>query len=163
MPGVKGFHGRRTAMGTIHGFLAQALMVPTGLLTAAFLTRKLGPELYGLLTVSAGIVLWIEMSVTWMFSRTTVKFVAEAEDWRAVTFAVAAAAEMGVKLETELVRGGTDGSRLSELGLPTPNVFDGGYDYHSRFEWNTVQNLEASLAYVKQLVRYWAEHGGDVT
>ncbi len=66
---------------------------------------------------------------------------------------------MGIELETELVRGGTDGSRLSEMGLPTPNVFDGGYDYHSRFEWNTVQNLEASLAFVKQLVRYWAEHG----
>jgi tripeptide aminopeptidase len=59
------------------------------------------------------------------------------------------------------VRGGTDGSRLSEMGLPTPNVFDGGYDYHSRFEWNTVQNLEVSLAFVKQLVRYWAEHGSD--
>ena len=84
MPGVKISHGRRTAIGTIHGMLAQGLVVPTGLLTAAFLTRRLGPELYGLLTVSAGIVLWIEMSVTWMFTRTTVKFVAEAEDWRAV-------------------------------------------------------------------------------
>jgi len=85
----------------------------------------------------------------------------EEKDWRAVTFAFAAAEEMGIELETELVRGGTDGSRLSEMGLPTPNVFDGGYDYHSRFEWNTVQNLEASLAYVKHLVRYWAEHGRD--
>ena len=83
----------------------------------------------------------------------------EAKDPRAVSFAFAAAEEMGIELETELVRGGTDGSRLSELGLPTPNVFNGGYDYHSRFEWNTVQNLEASLAYVKQLARYWAEHG----
>lgn len=85
----------------------------------------------------------------------------EEKDWRAVTFAFAAAEEMGIELETELVRGGTDGSRLSEMGLPTPNVFDGGYDYHSRFEWNTVQNLEASLAFVKRLVRYWAEHGPD--
>ena len=58
-----------------------------------------------------------------------------------------------------LVRGGTDGSRLSELGLPTPNVFNGGHDYHSRFEWNTVQNLELSLAYLEQLVSYWARHG----
>ncbi|MCP4203354.1 MAG: peptidase T [bacterium] len=85
----------------------------------------------------------------------------EAKDRRAVTFAFAAADEMGIELESELVRGGTDGSRLSEMGLPTPNVFDGGYDYHSRFEWNTVQNLEASLAYVQNLVRYWAEHGRD--
>ena len=61
------------------------------------------------------------------------------------------------------MRGGTDGSRLSELGLPTPNIFTGGHDYHSRFEWNTVQNLETSLAYVKQLVRTWAEQGAGNT
>ena len=85
----------------------------------------------------------------------------EEKDPRAVTFAFAAAEEMGIELTTELVRGGTDGSRLSEMGLPTPNVFNGGHDYHSRFEWNTVQNLEASLAYLERLVRYWAEHGRE--
>ena len=84
-----------------------------------------------------------------------------AADRRAVTFAFAAAEQMGITLETELVRGGTDGSRLSEMGLPTPNVFNGGHDYHSRFEWNTVQNLEASLEYLAGLMRYWADHGRD--
>lgn len=83
----------------------------------------------------------------------------EATDPRAVAFAFGAAREMGLPLREEIVRGGTDGARLSEKGLPTPNVFNGGYDYHSRFEWNTVQNLEQSLAYTKALVRYWAEHG----
>ena len=85
----------------------------------------------------------------------------EETDRRAIRFAFAAAEEMGIGLEAELVRGGTDGSRLSEMGLPTPNVFNGGHDYHSRFEWNTVQNLEASLAYLERLVRYWAEHGRE--
>jgi tripeptide aminopeptidase len=85
----------------------------------------------------------------------------EEKDPRAITFAFAAAQAMGITLEEELVRGGTDGSRLSEMGLPTPNVFNGGYDYHSRFEWNTVQNLERSLAYTKALVRQWGEHGAD--
>ena len=85
----------------------------------------------------------------------------EETDPRAISFAFAAAEEMGIELTTELVRGGTDGSRLSEMGLPTPNVFNGGHDYHSRFEWNTVQNLEASLAYLGRLVRYWAEHGRE--
>lgn len=85
----------------------------------------------------------------------------ESTDPRAISFAFAAAEEMGVGLVDELVRGGTDGSRLSEMGLPTPNVFTGGQDFHSRFEWNSVQNLEASLAYVKGLVAYWAEHGGE--
>ncbi len=85
----------------------------------------------------------------------------EQTDPRAIAFAFEAGSEIGLKLTAEQVRGGTDGSRLSEMGLPTPNVFTGGHDYHSRFEWNTVQNLEASLAYVKRLVRYWAEHGQD--
>jgi len=80
-------------------------------------------------------------------------------DPRAITFAVEAAAEMGKELKQQSVRGGTDGSRLSEMGLPTPNVFTGGHDYHSRFEWNTVQNLETAVGYVGHLVRYWAEHG----
>lgn len=85
----------------------------------------------------------------------------EETDPRAVRFARAAAESMGVTLREEVIRGGTDGSRLSELGLPTPNVFNGGHDYHSRFEWNTVQNLERSLRYTTALVRYWAEHGRD--
>lgn len=85
----------------------------------------------------------------------------EATDPRAIRFAFEAAEAMGIELVEELVRGGTDGSRLSEMGLPTPNVFTGGHDFHSRFEWNTVQNLEAALTYVKGLVSYWAEHGAD--
>lgn len=85
----------------------------------------------------------------------------EQTDPRVVSFAHAAARAMGIELEEELVRGGTDGSRLSELGLPTPNVFNGGHDYHSKFEWNTVQNLELSLDYTKALVRYWAENGAS--
>lgn len=80
-------------------------------------------------------------------------------DFRTVTFARRAASEMGISLEEELVRGGTDGSRLSEKGLPTPNIFNGGYDYHSLFEWNTVENLQRSLAYTKQLIQYWGVNG----
>ena len=83
----------------------------------------------------------------------------EQTDPRVVTFAHAAAHTIGLDLEDQLVRGGTDGSRLSERGLPTPNIFNGGHDYHSKFEWNTVQNLELSLTYTKALVRYWAENG----
>lgn len=83
----------------------------------------------------------------------------EAVDRRVITLAHEAAGAMGITLRDELVRGGTDGARLSERGLPTPNVFNGGHDYHSRFEWNTVQNLELSLAYTKALVQRWGEQG----
>lgn len=79
----------------------------------------------------------------------------EAVDPRAITVAVDAAESLGIDLAFEAVRGGTDGARLSEMGLPCPNVFTGGHDFHSRFEWNTVQNLEHALRYVHALVRQW--------
>lgn len=85
----------------------------------------------------------------------------EKADPRAVEFVHAAAAEMGRPLQEKLVRGGTDGARLSELGIPTPNLFTGGFDFHSRFEWNTVQNLERALDFVNALMAYWARHGAD--
>ena len=79
----------------------------------------------------------------------------EAVEPRAISLAVEAAEAVGIDLAFEPVRGGTDGARLSERGLPCPNVFTGGHDFHSRFEWNTVQNLERALAYTHALVRRW--------
>ena len=79
----------------------------------------------------------------------------EEKDPRTVSLAHRAAETMGIQLAERVIRGGTDGARLSELGIPTPNVFNGGHDYHSKFEWNTVQNLEFSLDFVKHLVYQW--------
>ena len=81
----------------------------------------------------------------------------EEKDRRVIDVAVEAARAMGFEPEMELVRGGTDGARLSEKGLPTPNVFTGGYDFHSLFEWNTVENLQRALEYTHRLVHAWAE------
>ena len=81
----------------------------------------------------------------------------EEKDPRTVTLAHRAANSMGIQLEERVIRGGTDGARLSELGIPTPNIFNGGHDYHSKFEWNTVQNLSSSLDYLKHLVYQWGE------
>ena len=83
----------------------------------------------------------------------------EAKDRRVIDLAVEAARAMGFEPALEPVRGGTDGARLSEMGVPTPNVFTGGHDFHSRFEWNTVQNLERTLEYARVLVRTWGERG----
>ncbi|MEL7362901.1 MAG: peptidase T, partial [Bacteroidota bacterium] len=83
----------------------------------------------------------------------------EETDPRTIAFALDAAHTVGIEPELKLIRGGTDGARLSEHGIPTPNLFTGGHDFHSVFEWNTVQNLEQTLAYVKALVRYWGAHG----
>jgi tripeptide aminopeptidase len=54
------------------------------------------------------------------------------------------------------IRGGTDGSRLSERGLPTPNIFDGGYEYHSVREWASLQDMAASAAAVVRLAEIWS-------
>lgn len=65
-------------------FLAGLLFPLTGIITAAFLTRRLGPDGYGLLVLSATLVVWIELVINSFFARATIKFVAEAEDWRAI-------------------------------------------------------------------------------
>jgi tripeptide aminopeptidase len=55
------------------------------------------------------------------------------------------------------IRGGTDGSRLSFMGLPTPNLFAGEHNFHSRLEWTSRQDLEAAVRVVIELARVWAE------
>jgi tripeptide aminopeptidase len=53
------------------------------------------------------------------------------------------------------IRGGTDGSRLSFMGLPTPNLFAGEHNFHSRLEWTSRQDLEAAVRVVVELARIW--------
>jgi tripeptide aminopeptidase len=65
----------------------------------------------------------------------------------------------GVEPKRTIIRGGTDGARLSQLGLPTPNLFTGGQDYHSLREWASIQDMAAAAATVVELVRLWAEPG----
>jgi tripeptide aminopeptidase len=55
------------------------------------------------------------------------------------------------------IRGGTDGSRLSFMGLPTPNLFAGEHNFHSRLEWTSRQDLERAVAVIVELARTWAE------
>ena len=63
----------------------------------------------------------------------------------------------GVEPVRSIIRGGTDGSRLTAMGLPTPNLFTGGQKYHSRREWASVQDMAAAAATVVELVRVWGE------
>jgi len=64
----------------------------------------------------------------------------------------------GVEIREKPIRGGTDGSRLSEMGIPTPNIFTGGRNFHSRREWLSVSEMAASCRVVTELVRLWAEN-----
>jgi tripeptide aminopeptidase len=66
-----------------------------------------------------------------------------------------AIAEEGLEVKRTPIRGGTDGSRLSEMGLPTPNVFTGGHDYHSPREWASLPEMAAAAATVVRLAEVW--------
>jgi tripeptide aminopeptidase len=63
----------------------------------------------------------------------------------------------GIEPVRHPIRGGTDGSRLSERGLPTPNIFTGGFEYHSVREWASVNDMAAAAAVVVRLAGVWAE------
>lgn len=65
--------------------------------------------------------------------------------------------ESGIEPQTEIVRGGTDGARLSELGVPTPNVFAGGFNFHSRKEWVPLSAMVRATQTIINLSRLWAE------
>ncbi len=53
------------------------------------------------------------------------------------------------------IRGGTDGSRLSEMGLPTPNIFTGGHEFHSVREWASLHDMAAAAATIIRLAEVW--------
>jgi tripeptide aminopeptidase len=55
------------------------------------------------------------------------------------------------------IRGGTDGSRLSFMGLPTPNLFAGEHNFHSRLEWVSAQDMDKAAEVIVHLARVWAE------
>jgi tripeptide aminopeptidase len=74
---------------------------------------------------------------------------------------VVAAAERAIRAEglevrREPIRGGTDGSLLSARGLPTPNIFTGGHEYHSVREWASVQDMASAAAVIVHLAAAWA-------
>jgi len=68
-----------------------------------------------------------------------------------------AIARAGLKVRELAIRGGTDGSRLSFMGLPTPNIFAGEQNFHSRLEWVSVQDMEKAVDVIVSLARVWEE------
>jgi tripeptide aminopeptidase len=67
----------------------------------------------------------------------------------------------GLEVRDTLIRGGTDGSRLSFMGLPTPNLFAGEHTFHSRLEWVSVQEMELAVRVIVELCRVWEETVGS--
>lgn len=71
--------------------------------------------------------------------------------------AVAAISRAGITPKQSSIRGGTDGSRLSFMGLPCPNIFAGEHAFHSKHEWVSVQDMEKAVATIVHLAQIWEE------
>ncbi len=74
-----------------------------------------------------------------------------------VEYAVEAIRRAGMTPIRSSIRGGTDGSRLSFMGLPCPNIFTGGHAFHSKLEWITVQDMQKAVETLIELVKIWEE------
>ena len=75
---------------------------------------------------------------------------------RVVQFAELAHQRLGRTARLSIIRGGTDGSQLSERGLPTPNLSTGQHNPHSPLEWVCLQEMEQAVAVLQELVQIWA-------
>jgi tripeptide aminopeptidase len=72
-------------------------------------------------------------------------------------FAFEAMKNLDIEPITHPIRGGTDGSRLSFMGLPTPNIFAGEHSFHSQLEWVAVQDMEMAVKVIVEIARVWEE------
>jgi tripeptide aminopeptidase len=81
------------------------------------------------------------------------------KDMRPVDLAREAMTAVGLNPVDFAIRGGTDGSRLTEMGLPTPNLFCGEHNAHGLMEWVAVQDMELAVKVCEQLAGLWADHG----
>ena len=79
------------------------------------------------------------------------------DDPRILEAAEEAVRRAGMEPKREIIRGGTDGARLSEKGLPCPNLSTGGHDYHSRREWICVADMGAAASTIVHVAQVWAE------
>jgi tripeptide aminopeptidase len=63
----------------------------------------------------------------------------------------------GLKPIKNIIRGGTDGARLSFMGIPTPNIFTGGSNFHSRYEWIALEDMQKAAEVLVHLMKLWGE------
>ncbi len=79
-----------------------------------------------------------------------------AKEPRAIKYAELATKRAGLEPKFKIIRGGTDGSQLTEKGLPTPNLSTGEHNPHSPLEWTCLEEMEAAVRVVIELCQVWA-------
>jgi tripeptide aminopeptidase len=75
---------------------------------------------------------------------------------RALDFAEKAMRRAGLEPKRTIIRGGTDGSRLTEIGLPTPNLSTGEHHIHSPLEWTCLEEMATAVRVLIELAQVWA-------
>ncbi len=83
------------------------------------------------------------------------------QDMTPVEVAYQAMSDLGIEPREEPIRGGTDGSMLTEKGVPTPNLFTGMHEIHGPLEWVSVQDMELAARTCLRIVELWAEQAAD--
>jgi tripeptide aminopeptidase len=83
------------------------------------------------------------------------------QDPEVVEYAYEAVRRVGLAVRASPIRGGTDGSKLSFMGLPTPNLFAGEHNFHSRLEWVSRQDMEKAVEVIVALCRIWEERASQ--
>ena len=76
---------------------------------------------------------------------------------RAIAFALEATRAAGIEPRQEVIRGGTDGSRLTEMGLPTPNLSTGQHNPHAPLEWTSLEEMEQAVDVLIHLAQCWGQ------
>ena len=76
-----------------------------------------------------------------------------------VNYGIEAMKRLGIQPIMHPIRGGTDGSKLSFMGLPTPNIFAGEHSYHSKLEWVSIQDMEMAVRVIVTIAGIWEENG----
>ncbi|RYD69047.1 MAG: peptidase T, partial [Sphingobacteriales bacterium] len=74
-----------------------------------------------------------------------------------VKYGIEAIERAGVVAKQQSIRGGTDGSRLSYMGLPCPNIFAGEHAFHSKQEWVSIQDMEKAVQTIINIAIIWEE------
>jgi tripeptide aminopeptidase len=72
-----------------------------------------------------------------------------------IALALQAINESGITPQKNQVRGGTDGSKISFMGIPTPNLFTGGMNFHSIYEWISLEDMKKSVEVIVNLLKLW--------
>jgi tripeptide aminopeptidase len=74
-------------------------------------------------------------------------------------YAIEAMKRLNIEPLMRPIRGGTDGARLSFMGLPTPNIFAGEHSFHSKLEWIAIQDMQMAVRVIVEVAKVWEEKG----